>query len=125
MESKVRENNQMNNEITIEKSNELLSNNEFLPIGTVVLLKNSERKIMIIGLLQIDGSNNASITYDYSGVLYPEGLIDPKKNYLFNKEQIERIYFVGYHNEEQDKLQQAIKQVLDKHNQDKNESGSY
>lgn len=102
----------MSKEITAEQSKEILLKLDSLPIGTVVLLKESSRKVMIIGVLQFNGADQ-SVLYDYSGVLYPEGLIDPKNNYLFNKAQIERIYYLGYHNEEQDALQNLIRQAKD------------
>jgi hypothetical protein len=94
-------------EITESKSRELLAGEDYLPIGTVVLLANSERKVMIIGVLQFNGDDQSRL-FDYSGVLYPEGLIDPKDNFLFDKSQIERIYHLGYINEEQEELQTTI-----------------
>lgn len=105
---------ELSNEITEEQSKELLASSDSLPIGTVVLLKDSNRKVMIIGVLQFNGSDQ-SVLYDYSGVLYPEGLIDPKNNYLFNQDQIERIYYRGYHNEEQDVLQDTIDEAKEQY----------
>lgn len=55
--------------------------------------------MMIIGLLQVKSENNE--VYDYSGVLYPEGYLGPSETYLFNKEQISRIYHLGYTSKEQ------------------------
>ena len=54
---------------------------------------------MIIGLLQTKTENNQ--IYDYSAVLYPEGYIGPSETYLFNKNQISRIYYLGYVSQEQ------------------------
>lgn len=65
----------------------------FLPIGSVVLLKNSEKRIMIVGVKQKQVGTEK--IWDYSACLYPEGIIDPKKLYLFDSEQIERLYFIG------------------------------
>ena len=31
----------------------------------------------------------------YSACLYPEGILDPEKLFLFDTEQIERLYFIG------------------------------
>ena len=105
----------MNGQMTITdaKSKSILSCKDFLPIGSVVQLKGVDKKIMIIGILQCDINNNTDI-YDYSGVLYPRGLIDPDNNYLFNKQQIQRIYYMGYHNEEQNILQEKINDYLAK-----------
>lgn len=63
--------------------------NNFLPIGTIVLLKDSTKKILIIGYLPQEGKD--STVFDYSGVPFPEGLIDSKKILLFNHKQIEKI----------------------------------
>ena len=48
---------------------------ELLPIGSVVLLNEGTKKLMIYGVMQSDTENNQ---YDYVGVLYPEGNIGPK-----------------------------------------------
>ena len=70
--------------------------NDFLPIGSVVLLKNNPNMIMIIGYLMSsidDDKNNRQ--YDYCGCLYPNGMT--KNNYyLFNREVILKVYFKGY-----------------------------
>lgn len=66
---------------------------KFLPIGSVVLLKNSQKRIMIVGVKQRQVDTGK--VWDYSACLYPEGIIDPDKLFLFDAEQIERLYFVG------------------------------
>lgn len=66
---------------------------KYLPIGSVVLLKESQKRIMIVGVKQKQvGSDKI---WDYSACLYPEGILDPDKLFLFDNEQIERLYFVG------------------------------
>ena len=66
-------------------------NNKLLGIGSVVLLKNIQ--VMIIGYLGQQA--NKDETYDYIGVLYPLGFA-PSKLIFFNKEEIEKIIFIGY-----------------------------
>lgn len=66
---------------------------KFLPIGSVVLLKDSQKRIMIVGVKQKQAGTDK--IWDYSACLYPEGIIDPDRLYLFDTEQIERIYFIG------------------------------
>lgn len=78
---------------------------ELLPIGSIVLLKDAQRNIMICGLKQIKVTGDASENfeeelYDYAGVMYPEGFISNKLQFLFNHEDIETIVFIGYENEE-------------------------
>lgn len=77
-----------------------------LPIGSVVLVGNSTKKVMIIGVCQ--KSSDGRI-FDYSGVVYPEGFLDPKKMFLFNNEQITQVYALGY----QDAEQLAFKEKVD------------
>lgn len=67
---------------------------EFLPIGSVVLLKEATKKIMVIGYLATD--RNTQKKYDYIACLYPEGLMSSKEFYMFNKDKIDKVIFEGY-----------------------------
>lgn len=44
-----------------------------LPIGTVVLLKNSTKRVVIIGVLQQQIKEGTPVIWDHSACLYPEG----------------------------------------------------
>ncbi|NFI55346.1 DUF4176 domain-containing protein [Clostridium botulinum] len=72
-----------------------------LPIGSVVLLKDSNKKLMIIGRLQRELESKSENQWDYSACLYPEGNLRPESSLLFNHEQIERVYFIGFQDEEE------------------------
>ena len=80
--------------------------NALLPIGTVVLLKESTKRVMIYGRLQreIDGSR----VWDYIACLYPEGNINADHSYLFNNDQIESVFFVGCQDEEEMRFRQHL-----------------
>ncbi len=82
-----------------------------LPIGTVVLLKNSKKRIMIIGLLQKQIKEGEEVIWDYSACFYPEGYMGPDKTFLFNGGQIEKVFAVGYQDEEQFNFKMKIDQV--------------
>lgn len=71
-----------------------------LPVGSVVLVGNSTKKVMIIGLCQKGGSDEVKL-WDYAGVIFPEGYLDPNKLFLFNNDQITQIYALGYQDAEQ------------------------
>lgn len=73
-----------------------------LPVGSVVLLKGSEQKVMIIGVCQIVRGKEEDLAgmYDYSAVLHPYGYIDSDNIFLFNQEDIASICSVGYMDEE-------------------------
>lgn len=77
-----------------------MGNKQYLPIGSVVLLKEASKTIMITGYLQKEVGNNNKF-YDYVGCLYPEGYLASNKNLLFNHDQIDKILFVGYETDEQ------------------------
>ena len=79
--------------------NQNIKINELLPIGSVVLLKDGKKRLMICGVKQAD-SNDLSKEYDYIGVLYPEGHMGSGFQYLFNHNKIEKIFFKGYEDKE-------------------------
>ncbi len=72
---------------------------KFLPLGTVVLLKNGKKKIMITGYCCV-GEEHKDKMFDYAGCMYPEGIISSKQSLMFNHEDIDKVYYVGYVDEE-------------------------
>lgn len=85
-----------------------------LPIGSVVLLKGANKRLMIIGYCKYK-AGDAETIYDYAGCVYPEGFMSPETTALFNHEQIDRIFALGYQNQQrfefEPKLQEAISRV--------------
>lgn len=55
---------------------------------------------MINGVCQKSVGEQERI-WDYCGVVFPEGYISADRIFLFNNEQIERVYMIGYQDEEQ------------------------
>ncbi len=74
---------------------------ELLPIGTIVRLKDAEKRMMIFGVKQtnIEGEEKE---YDYIGVMYPEGYLGGEYQFLFNHEDIETIYHRGFEDDERE-----------------------
>lgn len=73
-----------------------------LPIGSVVLLTGGEMPLMIYGRAQravADGQ-----MWDYVAVPYPEGNSDREHTYLFNRTQIRKLLFIGFHTEVEEQL---------------------
>ena len=66
----------------------------YLPIGSVVLLNGGNKRIMIYGRQQAQIETKQE--WDYIACLYPEGNINEEYMYLFNEEDIEKIYFLGF-----------------------------
>lgn len=82
-----------------------------LPIGSVVLLKEGKKKLMIFGVKQMD--SEVQVEYDYIGVLYPEGNIGIEGQYLFNHENIEQVFFRGYEDEEREQFINALEKYYE------------
>lgn len=83
---------------------------EILPIGSVVTLQGGTKKIMIIGRIQEE--NATGVSYDYSAVYYPEGIIDPNELFLFQHTDIDLIYFVGLQESEEFAFRSFMEQRL-------------
>lgn len=79
---------------------------ELLPIGSVVLLKGATKKLVIIGVLQVNPSEEK--TYDYLAVPYPEGYIGSDHNFLFQHSDINDVIFCGYTNPEREVFLNAM-----------------
>lgn len=77
-----------------------------LPIGTVLLLKDGEKKLMICGVKQTNVDDGKE--YDYLGVLYPEGHIGDEFQYLFNHADIAEVFFRGYEDAEWENFIQKL-----------------
>ena len=75
--------------------------NGLFPIGTVVLLKDSTKKLMISGVCQFAvNADGEQKFYEYCGVVFPEGYLSAEENYLFNTNQIDKVFFIGYQDSE-------------------------
>ena len=84
--------------------------NGLLPIGSVVLVGDSKKKVMIVGLCQKGGAEGK--LWDYTGVIFPEGYLDSNKMFLFNNEQITQVYALGYQDAEQLAFKAKVDEVI-------------
>ena len=64
---------------------------DYLPLGSIVRLKNGIKPLMIIGSCFCDNEDQTNKYYDYCGCIYPEGVISTSENILFNHIDIEEI----------------------------------
>ncbi len=83
---------------------------EYLPIGTIVLLKNGKKELMITGYL-VTVDKNEDKVYDYSGCLYPEGIITSNQVAVFNHSQIDKIIFKGFEGPQFKEFLEKLKEV--------------
>ncbi len=87
-----------------------------LPIGTVVLLMNATKKVMITGFFQ--RTKEGDKLWDYAGCVYPEGYLDKEKMVLFDHGQIDKIIAVGYQDMEQFVFHDQLNKVLQSQKQE-------
>lgn len=84
---------------------------KYLPIGTVVLLKNGKKRIMITGFCVIPEENKNKM-FDYTGVLFPEGSIDSKQGLMFDHDQIDKVYHLGLSDDEEKQFKEKLDAVI-------------
>jgi len=84
---------------------------QLLPVGSVILLKEAQKRLMIIGVDQVHPETEEA--FDYSSVFYPEGNLGEGSTVLFNHEDIDQVYFVGYSDIERQQFIAELKQVAE------------
>lgn len=97
-------------------------NKRFLPIGTVVLLKNGKRELMITSYCIMPNGDvydkngkveNAPKMFEYGACFYPEGMVTSDQLFAFNHEQIEKVCFRGYDTEKSKELSLVLNKGLE------------
>ena len=92
---------------------------KYLPLGSVVLLKNGEKPVMVIGykvkakggdVYQDGQSVKNEEKFDYCGCVTPIGMINSEFILMFNHENIEKVLFKGYEDEEVKKFNEFLKE---------------
>ena len=75
-----------------------MSKQDLLPLGSIVILKDSDIKLMIFGRVQRAKMTNEP--YDYTACFWPEGNLSVDHTFLFNHEHIETVIHRGYSDDE-------------------------
>lgn len=83
---------------------------KYLPVGSVVKLKDGVKRLVITGFGCKNAEDNS--IYDYCGCLYPEGMIVANKALLFNHDQIERVDYIGLIDEEEKNFKITLNKIL-------------
>ena len=90
---------------------------KYLPLGTVILLKNATKPMMIIGYKTAPNSKevykNGKVVegktcYDYCGCICPEGVINSLFMCMFDHDQIDKILFTGFESEDYKKYNEKL-----------------
>lgn len=87
---------------------------EFIPLGSIVYLKGGVQKVLVIARAINVRKGNKVFFFDYGGVPYPEGLISDQAAY-FNREDIVKVVFRGYHDEDDEMAVAQIERYLAEH----------
>lgn len=83
----------------------------FLPVGTVVLLKGGKKRVMIIGFCAMAKEKEGKV-FDYSGCIYPEGLMASNQTCMFDHNQIEKVFFKGFVDEEETEFKSKLNGLI-------------
>lgn len=83
--------------------------NMILPIGSVVMIAQSDRRLMIIGRDQRDKKTNE--TFDYIACYFPEGIQESSRVLHFNVEDIQLVFSLGYLNEDELRLRKQLEKI--------------
>ncbi len=85
-------------------------NIRYLPIGSVIKLKNNNKSIMITGYYSVEYARDLEI-YDYSGCAYPEGVMIKSSCCSFNQSDIKEVLFEGYKTDEYKTLTNGLNEI--------------
>ncbi len=75
------------------------------------MLQNGRKELMITGYLVSENGNQNEV-YDYSGCLYPEGIISSNQNAVFNHDQIQEILFKGFDSDKFKEFHNKLKTLV-------------
>ena len=90
---------------------------KFLPVGTVVLLKNGKKPLMIVSYCIMPAGDvydkngkveNPDKVLDYGACSYPEGIVTANEIYGFNHDKIDKILHMGYETDEQKEISKVL-----------------
>lgn len=92
---------------------------KYLPIGTIVRLQGAAKKLMITGFCSAPTDNPDQI-FDYSGCIFPEGLISTNQIALFNHNQIDEVSFKGFVDDEEQLFKKRLNKLTETFNTQSN-----
>lgn len=88
---------------------ETMREEKYLPLGSVILVTGSVKKILLIGRGAVSTQEGQTRYFDYVGVTYPEGLVGDTILYI-NHEDIAELIFRGYEDEDDKRMQDNLKE---------------
>jgi hypothetical protein len=88
-----------------------------LEIGSIVYLKEGTQKLMILNRGAVMEEEGKKVLFDYSASAYPIGVV-PQAVFYFNEENIDKVLFNGFHDEDEERFQEAYKSWLEREGKD-------
>jgi hypothetical protein len=85
---------------------------EYVPLGSVVLLKDTTQKLLVIARAINVKNGDKTYFFDYGGVLYPDGLTGDRMAY-FNHDGINKVVFEGFDDVENQNVVDTINNYLE------------
>lgn len=83
---------------------------DLLPLGSVVLLKDGNKRVMVCNRVQTrEGEDKI---YDYAACLYPEGIAASDGLFFFDHDAIAKVFFIGFQDEEELYFHQEVLEKL-------------
>lgn len=76
---------------------------DLLPLGSIVYLKEGTVKIVIVGRGTVIEDDQGEFYTDYLGFVYPSGF-EPDDGIFFNKEDIDKVLFKGYVDDDEERF---------------------
>ena len=101
-----------------------MQNISYLPLGSVVNIEGSVKKLMIISRGIVLTINGKQLFFDYGACLYPEGLVDKNLSY-FNSNNITRLLFEGCKDEMGMNMSDKINEWFEKNNYEKGDINNF
>lgn len=95
----------------------------FLPLGTVLYIKGGFEKVMIISRGLLVNVREKECYFDYGACRYPQGMVGDEVLY-FNHEDISKVVFKGYDDEDSKALNDGINHWLNEMNIEKSDTMS-
>lgn len=89
---------------------------KYLPLGTILMLKGGKHRVMIVGYCPMSSDGTNTKTYDYMGCLFPEGIFTTDESLVFDHEGIEKIYHIGFVDDEVKNFNFKLKEIVQKIN---------
>ena len=89
-------------------------NKDLLPLGTVVSIRFTKGKFVIMGYYPKDMKTGK--IYDYALIKYPQGLIDLDDSIVVNRDLLRKVLHLGYESDVSKEFKESLEKSMNKSN---------